>query len=356
MKYGAWKTKFNHTYSPVGFIKGFTWGWTGWRGQYLGEKPADSMKKLVATNSGWVCISFGAEMDKPNIPQIRWGDSFSRMATDAEIKRAIQLARNNNLKVALKPVVNVYDGTWRAWIKFDDLPGIKNMAKWDKWWSDFRLFLLHYAKIAEETNCEMLCLGCEMESTEEFEIRWRNLITEIRQVYGGPLVYNANHGREDKIAWLDAVDVIGISAYYPVGTDDVLIALKDDLSKVPPADRSVDAMKKRWLPIVDRLEKVSKKYDRPIFFIELGVCSAKGCAAAPWTHEDPNMIYDAVEQSNYYQAAFESVWDKPWFIGFTWWEWSAHLYDLEEADTHIGFGVYGKPAEKLIQHWYRKER
>lgn len=356
IKYAAAKSKFNHTYSPVGFIKGFSWGWTGWRGQYLGEKPAESMKKLAGTNSEWVCISFGAEMEKPDIPKIQWGDNYSRMATDAEIKRAIQLARENNLKVILKPVVNVYDGTWRAWIKFADAPGIKNMNKWNKWWSDFRLFLLHYAKIAEETNCEMLCLGCEMESTEEFDIRWRNLITEIRQVYGGPLVYNANHGREDKITWLDAVDVIGMSAYYPVGTDDVLTALKDDLSKVPPSDRSVKAMKRRWLPIVDRLEKVSKKYDRPIFFIELGVCSAKGCAAAPWTHEDPNMVYDADEQKHYYQAAIESLWDKPWFIGFTWWEWSAHLYDLQDADTHIGFGVYGKPAEKLIRDWYRKER
>jgi hypothetical protein len=54
----------------------------------------------------------------------------------------------------------------------------------------------HYAKIAEETKCEMLCLGCEMESTEEFEIRWRNLIMEIRQIYHGPITYNLNHGRE----------------------------------------------------------------------------------------------------------------------------------------------------------------
>ncbi|MFA5292296.1 MAG: hypothetical protein WC496_04590 [Phycisphaerae bacterium] len=356
IKYASLPTKFTHTYSPTGFIKGFTWGWTGQRGQYLGDGPADSMKKLAKTGSNWVCISFGADMEKPDIPEIQWGDSYKRMATDAEIRRAIQLARDNNLKVALKPVVNVYDSTWRAWIKFNDSSGKKDMARWNKWWSDFRLFLLHYAKIAEDTNCEMFCLGCEMESTEEFEIKWRNLITEIRQIYGGVLTYNANHGRENKIAWWDAVDVISMSAYYPVGTDDVLLALKDDLSKVPPSDRSVAAMEQRWIPIRDSLEKVSKKFDRPIFFIELGVCSAKGCAAAPWTHEDPNMVYDGDEQSNFYQAAMESFWDQPWFIGFAWWEWSSKLYNLDEAKTNIGFGVYGKPAEDLVRQWYRKEK
>jgi hypothetical protein len=113
IKYGAEKNKFSHKHSPTGFIKGFTWGWTGWRGQYLGDEPVESMKKLAQTKTEWVCISFGAEMEKPDIPKIQWGDSYQRMATDAEIRRAIQLARDNNLKIILKPVVNVYDGTWR---------------------------------------------------------------------------------------------------------------------------------------------------------------------------------------------------------------------------------------------------
>lgn len=356
IKYGAEPSKFTRKYSPTGFIKGFTWGWTGWRGQYLGDEPADSMKKLAETNTEWVCISFGADMEKPDIPVIQWGDSYQRMATDAEIRRAIQLARDNNLKIILKPVVNVYDGTWRAWIKFNDASGVKDMAKWDKWWSDFRAFLIHYAKIAQETKCEMLCLGCEMESTEEFEYRWRNLIIEMRQIYDGPITYNFNHGREGFINWLDAVDIIGVSAYYPVGTDDVELALKDDLSKIPASDTSVAAQKRRWIPIRNDLEKLSKKVNRPVFFIELGLCSAKGCSAAPWTHEDPNMIYDADEQARFYQAAFETFWNEPWFIGYAWWEWSARLYKKEDAATNIGFGIYGKPAEAILRQWYGKER
>ena len=354
--YGEKQSAFSHTCSPTGFIKGFSWGWMGWRGQYLGPGPADSMRKLADTGANWVCVSFGAEMEKPNEPQILWADKNPSMVTDKEIRRAISLARENNLKVILKPVVNVRDGTWRAWIKFETAEGESDMEKWDKWWADFREFLLHYAEIAEETGCEMLCLGCEMGSTEKFEQRWRNLIAEIRKVYSGAITYNANHGTEHTITWWDAVDIISLSAYYPVGTDDVGLALKDDLSLVPSSDSSLEAIKRRWKPIKENLCGLSKKFNRPILFIELGVCSAKGFSAAPWSHNQPRMQYDGDEQKRYYQAAIETFWDEPWFIGFTWWAWPPNLYCLEEARTHTGFSIYGKPAEQIVQQWYKKQR
>lgn len=356
IKYGRKLGEYSHTNSPTGFIKGHSWGWTGWRGQYLGEGPVDSMKKLAETGANWVCISFGADMEEPNDPQIFWAEKNPRMVTDDEIRRAINLARQNNLKIIIKPVVNVRDGTWRSWIKFETPDGKIDMQAWDKWWSDFRQFLLHYARIAEETGCEMYCLGCEMGSTEPFEGRWRNLIADIRQVYSGAITYDTNHGEEDKITWWDAVDIISISAYYPIGTDDVELALKDDLSKVPPSDSSVEALKRRLKPIKEIIRKVSREFDRPVFFIELGMCSAKGCSAAPWTHNAPNMIYDGDEQSRFYQAMFESFWDEPWFIGFAWWDWPATLYPREKAQGNTSFCIYGKPAEQLVRQWYAKVR
>jgi hypothetical protein len=356
IKFGGHKSPFGHSKYPSGFIKGFSWGWTGVRGQYSGDAPADSMKKLAATGAEWVCISFSTEMETFDTPGFSFSQANERMVSDDEVRRAVQLARDNNLKVILKPVVNVQDGTWRAWIKFDNTDASLDMAKWDMWWSDFRQFLLHYARIAEETNCEMYCLGCEMESTEPFELRWRNLIAEVRQVYGGPITYNANHGREDKIPWFDAVDVISLSAYFPVGTDDVQAALADDLSKVPPSDSSLPALKTRWLPVKQRLEAISKQFDRPILFIELGVCNGRGCTAAPWTHQDPNMIYDADEQARYYQAVLETFWKEKWFMGFAWWEWPSHLYSPEKAQTDVGFCIYNKPAEAVVKQWYSKKR
>lgn len=346
----------SHTHTPVDFVKGFSWGWTGWRGQYSGEAARESMEKLAATNANWACISFGTEMETFDRPEIPFAQTNPGMVTDEEILRAVQLARDNHLKVILKPVVNVRDGTWRAWIKFDNEDGSLNMQAWEKWWRDFEAFLMHYAEIAQQTQCEMFCLGCEMESTEPFESKWRALISKIRQIYSGVLTYDANHGREEQIPWWDAVDVISLSAYYPVGTDDVGLALKDDLSKVPPSDTSVAAMKKRWLPIKEQLRRVSRQYDRPILFIELGVCSAKGFSAAPWTHPQTDAVYDGDEQRRYFQAAMETFWDEPWFMGFAWWGWEPPLYAPEKAASDTGFCIYGKPAEELVTEWYGKSR
>ncbi|MBN2377526.1 MAG: cellulase family glycosylhydrolase [Sedimentisphaerales bacterium] len=110
IRYGARPSEITSTHSPTGFIKGFSWGWTGRRGQYLGAAPVESMKKLADTGAGWVCVSFAGEMLKPNEPTIYWAETNPTMVTEDEIRRAISLARNNDLKVILKPVVNVRDG------------------------------------------------------------------------------------------------------------------------------------------------------------------------------------------------------------------------------------------------------
>ena len=350
-------SKYTHMFSPTGFIKGHSWGWVGTRGQYLGDAPAESMKKLAETNANWVCIAFGAEMNKPNDTNILWGEDDPCMVTDNEIRRAIELARKNNLKVILKPTVNVRDGTWRGYIQFKNPDGKTiDVNAWGQWWDSFNRFILHYAQIAKETNCEMLCLGCEMGTTEPFIDRWRNLIADVRKVYTGAITYNANHGNENKVRWWDATDVISVSGYYAIGVDDEQAAKKDP-NKVLTSNTSVEAFKRRLLPIKENLRKLSQRYDRPVFFIELGMCSAKGCSAAPFTHNDPNtMIYDGDEQARFYQAMLEAFWDEPWFIGYAWWDWHTDLYSLEKAKTDTTFCIYGKPAEKVVKEWYSKPR
>jgi len=340
--------------SPVGFVKGFSWGTSGSIGEYTGQKAAESMKLLTRTNSNWVCISFTLEMKTKSSTEILWDKTSPRMASDDDVRNAIRLARENGLKVILKPTVNCDDGTWRSWIGFKRPDGKTDTAAWNKWWANYDECMVHYAKLAEETKCEMLCIGCEMGSTEPFERNWRNLIARIRDSYRGSLTYDTNHGQEAKIRWWDAVDIIGISAYYPVGTNDTEAALAGDRNKLK-TDTSLEGMLARWQPIRERLRALSLKWNKPILFIELGVRSAKGAAATPWEH-DNDWPYDGDEQARYYHAAFESFWNEPWFIGYAWWAWPAHLYPEEQGVGNIGFCVYGKPAEDVVKSWYSRKR
>jgi hypothetical protein len=340
--------------SPIGFVKGFSWGTFGKKGEYTGPKAAESMKLLTETNSNWVCVSFNVEMKTPNSTEILWDKTSPDFASDDEIRNAINLAKENSLKVILKPTVNCDDGTWRSFIEFKTPAGKKDYAKWKIWWANYDKCMLHYAKLAQETKCDLLCLGCEMGSTEPFEKNWRSLIARVREVYTGPLTYDTNHGQETKITWWDAVDIIGISAYYPVGTDDTEAALAGERDKLK-TDTTLEGMLAKWTPIRERLRAVSLKWNRPIFFIEIGVRSAKGAAATPWEHEN-EWPYDGGEQARFYQAAFESFWNEPWFIGYAWWAWPAHLYPEERGVGNIGFCVYGKPAEEVVKNWYGRKR
>jgi hypothetical protein len=364
--------------ASLGFIKGMTWGWVGSRGEYASPAAADSMQKLADTGTQWVCIAFAPNMKSYDTPGFKFAADNPSMATDDEIRHAVELARQNGLKIMFKPVVNPADGVWRAWIRFyrpvtddekargitgvhdpwgekpQDLPGMTiDTEKWDKWWYDFDAFILHYAKLAEELHVPVYCLGCEMNSTEEYEDHWRSLIARVRDVYHGLITYDVNHDGEDNVKWFDSCDFISISAYYPIPFADGRPL--DDAGKqdtTTPTAEIVATMQ----PIKERLAKVHEHWQKPILFIETGVTPVRGCARTPWKHidETQDRPIDAAEQANYYQAQFETFWNEPWFMGWCWWEWPARLYSKDHAATDREFCIYGKRAEDVLREWYAK--
>ena len=362
----------------LGFIKGYTWGASGGRGSFAAPAAADSMQKLADTGANWVCIAFGATMATHDNPEIPFAQANPRMVTDEEIRHAIHLARDNRMQVILKPMVNCRDGTWRAWIRFfrpiteqeraagitgemdpwQSKPAVrdgevKDLEKWDRWWRNFSAFVLHYAELAEAEHVPALCLGCEMNSTEEFEDRWRSLIAEVRKVYHGQLTYNVNHDREDKVQWWDAVDLISISAYYAIPP-----AAGRPLDQAVQQTTSLAEIVAGLQPVKRRSAQISAQWHKPILFIETGVINARGFARYPWTHGDahPDSPMDEQEQANYYEAMMEVFWSEPWCMGFTWWDWPARLYESQAAPTQRSFCIYGRKAEAVLRQWYAKPR
>jgi hypothetical protein len=362
----------------VGFVKGYSWGWTGRRGQYAGAEAAESMRKLADTGANYACIAFATQMRDSQSPEFGWADENPRMVSDDEIRRAIDLAGENGMDVILKPVINCRDGTWRAWIRFHrpitdeeraagitghvdpwrDEPEfvegvVSDEKQWDAWWKRYTAFLVHYAKIAEEKQVKVLCLGCEMSSTEELEDQWRKLIAEVRAVYDGALTYDCNHGREDDVAWWDAVDFISVSAYYAVSPPEGTTVEEAAVATTP-----VSEIVAEFTGVKKQLAALSAKWSKPILFIETGAVSARSSSRYPWSHRlDPREFpTDEQEQANYYQAMFEVFYDEPWFMGFAWWDWPARLYPTEYAPRHRGFCAYGKQAEQVLRGWYAKPR
>ncbi len=318
------------------FIKGFTYGFDGKRGDYRTEQAAQSMERLAGLGGDWAALAFVVRQDSFCSTVIR--PDYRYTVTDKDVITAADKLHSLGLKVCMKPIVNSADGVWRANIRFPE-PEYGDTDYWKDWFSSYTAFLCHYAEIAEETGCEMFCVGCEMLGTEHKEDYWRKAIEEVRKVYHGPITYNTNHGKEFGVKWWDAVDYIGTSAYYGVG-------------KVP--GDSLENMTEVWNSQKERLAELSRvNGGKQIIFMEIGCRSARGCAMMPYDFSHREFPYDEDEQANFYESCLVSMWDEPWFAGFFWWDWYTKL---PTRTPELGFSIVGKKTENIIKEWYAKDR
>ncbi|HBI72422.1 MAG TPA: glycosyl hydrolase family 53 [Lachnospiraceae bacterium] len=297
-----------------------------------------SQDKLYDVGINWMCLAFSVMQKAFSSTEIYF--DYRNTVTDKDIVFIINRAHERGIKVCLKPVINCLDGMWRAHIQFPDSDMMGNDLYWDRWFEFYSAFLCHYAEIAEDTDCEMLCIGCEMSGTEHMEQHWRVLIKKIRTIYSGPLVYNTNHGREEEVKWFDALDYIGTSAYFRVG-------------KVP--GDSKENMLAAWNKVGQDMKRLSERLGKEIIFMEIGCRSAKECAMMPWDFTHNELERSEEEQANFYDSCLTAFHDQEWFAGAFWWDWSVEVYDtIEEAKENKGFDIHRKKAEQILKDWYTK--
>ncbi|MCR5250655.1 MAG: glycosyl hydrolase family 53 [Lachnospiraceae bacterium] len=319
-------------------IRGFTYGYDGRDGTYRSEAAVRSRACLYETGVNWICLAPVLEQDDIFSRTIRF--RFGQNVSDRDLMAVIEEAHARGVKVCLKPVLNSADGIWRARITFPDSDMWGKDAYWDEWFDSYGAFMRYYAKLAEETGCEMFCVGCEMVGTEHKEKHWRELIASIRGLYRGKLSYNTNHGHEMEVKWYDAVDYLGTSAYFPVGSE---------------GHYSTEDMTAAWDEVREEMRKIHENWKKPILFMEIGCRSAHSCSSMPWDFEHRDLAHDEEEQANFYDSCLRSFAAEKWFAGCFWWDWSSTIYETrEEAEKDNGFNIHLKKAEQVLKTWYEK--
>ena len=316
-------------------ILGFNYGYMANRGELRSKKARDSQEKLFNLGVNWVCLAVANYQQTYNSTLI-YADHF-RTPTDTDIAAFVEDAHKRGVKVCLKPMVNSEDGVWRANISFPDLGNGDMDSYWLSWFISYKNFLLHYAELAQELGCEMFCIGCEMIGTEHRKYDWLYLIQEIRRVYSGKIIYNANHDREDAEDWFSELDYIGTSAYYSIG--------KEGLSK----EKAIE----EWNRVKERLNTIAAKRNKKYIFMEIGCRSAKNNSIEPWDYSSKYSEPSEEEQAIFYESCLETFLNEPNFAGVFWWDWSTILYDLDYAKFDTGYNIYGKKAEKIVKKYYK---
>lgn len=250
------------------------------------------------------------------------------------ICKTVEHAHDKGIKVMLKPQLWTHD----QWI--GDL-NFQNDRAWKAFEKNYTNFILRWARIADSMKIDVFCIGTEIQhSAEQRPKYWRSLIKEVRKIYKGKLTYAPNWDDYNKVTFWDALDYIGVDAYFPLSFD-----------KTP----TVCDLKQAWQPILKQLKAYSEEWNTPVLFTEFGYLSLDGCAGKTWELEKDRQSADINEQAqaNAIQALLEVFAEEDWWAGGFLWKWYPnHSSAMGEGKRARDYTPQGKLAEEMLQKMF----
>ncbi len=253
--------------------------------------------------------------------------STASTVDDDNVRRVATLARAHGLKVMLKPHVDVMDGSDRGVIAPDDR---------DAWFASYREFVTHYADLAAQLGVHQFAVGTELRGVSADRTQWLRVIAEVRKVFRGELVYAANHDEYQSVAFWDAVDLVGIDAYWSLSTS-------------PTAD--VAPLRRALATRRDELAAFAADVGRRILFTEAGFPSQHGAATAPWDGTiSRRQAQD--EQAAAYEAFLDVFTREAWCAGIFFWTWTVSPRRDGDPTAALDTSVRGKAAQLVVEKWW----
>lgn len=298
------------------------------------------IETLKNNNFEWITLTPFVGQRDYNLPNISVPSDERYNRIKKNYKRIKEECDKFGMHVMLKPHIwlsTKNNGKWRSDIE------MTNEEDWDEWFSNYKEVMVLYAKLAEELNFEQFCIGTELETTIKTKPeKWIELIELVRTCYSGKITYAANWDQEYKeISFWNYLDYIGIQAYFP-------------LSNVK--NPTLLEIENAWQPYIAEMSLISKKYNKPILFTEIGYRSLQGTLRAPWEWVSLKHYFYKIskkEQLLSYQAFFNTVWQEPWFHGIHIWEWQG---TSTSDGNNTGFTIQNKPAINIIAKNFNRIR
>ena len=337
------------------FCRGVNW----WLEEDIGDAGAASFRALRELGVDWISIHTWDPLQR-EVHSPEWA-SPRRAAAIPNLRELVASAHAAGLKVMVKPHLEMrgYEptpeemrifrgkdeaarqklmarvrkdalGQPRAW--HNDIE-MKTEADWRAWFARYEGYILAYARPAAEAGVDAFCVGRETDKAATArEADWRRLIARVREVFKGPLTYSANFDSYARIGFWDALDVIGISAYFPL-TDE----------REPTAEGLAAA----WDDIMTPLESFARKENRRVVFTEIGYPAVASAARRPW--DDAGGPADVWLQARLYEASLRAVSGRPFLAGTFFWLWEGVA---RPPFRDASFSIQDKPASFVMARWY----
>jgi hypothetical protein len=293
--------------------------------QERGHDYGPGLREIRELGAGWAALLVVEY--QPHARSVSIGPDARRTPERAEVARAVRQAHALGLRVLLLPIVVLASSApaeWRGNIQPESV---------EEWFCSYRQMLLGYAELSEREGVEALSVGSELCSMERHTAHWRALISDVRARYGGLLTYSANWDHTQAARFYDALDFVGVSAYF---------------SLTPSNTPTLPELLAAWRPIVAELDEWRRGHGQPIAFLEVGYPSVDGANADPWNYKLPGGV-DLEEQALCFEALRRVFGGSPLLSGLFVYNWYEPGGPGDRSYT-----PRGKPAEAVVRALLRE--
>lgn len=223
------------------------------------------------------------------------------------------------------------------------------------WFAMYYLNALNtIAELAEKYKCYGMYIATNLTQLEKYNSMWSGFIKKVKETFTGKIFFRTNWwydatwdndttAAHQKVVnydfWAD-VDVIAIAAYFEV-TDTVA----PTSAQLQASIRKVDKYN-RGQNIEQEIKDFHEKWNKPIFFGELGIPPYKTAPSTPWDdkasdYKDATLDYQV--QANWYDAWYTVFKDYDWWLGYS-------VFTIDDSNSL--YNPYGHPAADVIKNQF----
>lgn len=306
-------------------FKGVTVSCQTWGGEWKTPEMAQTLDEIKSLGANSFAIHPYARIAEDGHVLFRTVDE------NRHITVPLDWARERGLSVMVIPHI-AYWGTkflWRGEITFE------TAAEWDNFFNDYETWIVEMARLSQAHGAAIFCVGLEFSYAEKFPERWLKIIAAVRAVYYGKLTYGGNWNEFENVKFWDALDYIGVLAYFP-------------LTKTPNPSR--EELAAAWEKRAAELEQFSKRNgNKQMIFVELGYNESAKAAAEPWSFKTGGEFAEEI-QARCMDVALSLPSKHPFLAGMFLWKWFPEVESNERENFRLQ-----TPTIKAVmaKHWKR---
>jgi hypothetical protein len=237
------------------------------------------------------------------------------------------------------------------------------------WWVSFferyTNFILHHATVAAKINVSTLILGGEWLSPalpsgllpdgspshvpQDAELRWRDLIAQVREKYNGTIAWALSYpdGVKNPPPFLDAVDQIYLLWSAPLSSQPG--ASPEELQAQAGASLDQEVLpfqQQLGKPIILAISYPSIDRSATGCITILGGGCLDYSLLSPPNPDIAELTLDLQEQADAYNAVLSAINERSWIAGFVSMGYYPPAILLDKSTS-----IHGKPASEVVRYW-----